>query len=230
MPGCEVWDDSQIVYPMRFAATHGFTEVHPWPVEPTARTQHRSQSTKGPVSLFVHGSREPFMGIWNPHTQTGTVHYADTSSCRQRRSGRGAWTQTDSTGAKPSPTTTAPMSKCRPDCFATRKHTRSWSRGRPYTSPNTGCRCGRSAESLGRIWRGWQASAVKGTHWWQDLTPTNPFPCDRLGSQWEGAGSSRESRPAPERARPSYLTENQHTNEIHHRDSGFKGHNRPSPN
>jgi len=25
----EAWDDSQIEYPMRFAATHGFTEVHP---------------------------------------------------------------------------------------------------------------------------------------------------------------------------------------------------------
>ena len=33
--------------------------------------------TKGPVSLFVHGSREPFMGVWHPHTNTGTAHYAD---------------------------------------------------------------------------------------------------------------------------------------------------------
>jgi tetratricopeptide (TPR) repeat protein len=33
--------------------------------------------TKGPVSLFVYGSREPFMGVWHPHTNTGTVHYAD---------------------------------------------------------------------------------------------------------------------------------------------------------
>ena len=31
--GIEAWDDSQIVYPMRFAATHGFTEIHPWPVD-----------------------------------------------------------------------------------------------------------------------------------------------------------------------------------------------------
>jgi tetratricopeptide (TPR) repeat protein len=33
--------------------------------------------TKGPVSSFVYGSREPFMGVWNPHTSTGTAHYAD---------------------------------------------------------------------------------------------------------------------------------------------------------
>ena len=27
--------------------------------------------------MFVHGSREPFMGVWNWHTNSGTVHYAD---------------------------------------------------------------------------------------------------------------------------------------------------------
>jgi tetratricopeptide (TPR) repeat protein len=74
----EVWDDSRIEYPMRFAASHGFTEVQPWPVDAdgTDLSIVRNQ-TKGPVSLFVHGSREQFMGIWNPHTNTGTVHFAD---------------------------------------------------------------------------------------------------------------------------------------------------------
>ena len=33
--------------------------------------------THGPVSRFVHGSREPFMGVYHPHTQTGVAHYAD---------------------------------------------------------------------------------------------------------------------------------------------------------
>ncbi len=74
----QVWDDSQIQYPMRFAASHGFKEVQPWPVdrEGTDLSIIRNQ-TKGPVSLFVHGSREPFMAIWNPRTNTGTVHFAD---------------------------------------------------------------------------------------------------------------------------------------------------------
>ncbi len=74
----QVWDDSHIEYPMRFAASHGFTEVQRWPVDPegTDLSVIRNQ-TKGPVSLFVHGSREPFMAIWNPRTNTGTVHYAD---------------------------------------------------------------------------------------------------------------------------------------------------------
>ncbi len=75
--GVEVWDDSRIQYPMRFAASHGFTEVQPWPVEAdgTDLSLIRNQ-TKGPVSLFVHGSREPFMGLWNPHTNSGTAHFA----------------------------------------------------------------------------------------------------------------------------------------------------------
>lgn len=76
--GVQVWDDSQIQYPMRFAASHGFTEVQPWPVDPDGTDLsiiHNQR--KGPVSLFMHGSREPFMAIWNPRTNTGTVHFAD---------------------------------------------------------------------------------------------------------------------------------------------------------
>src|SRR5689334_2416345 len=76
--GIEAWDDSRIVYPMRFAATHGFTEVHTWPVdEDGVDYSILKNHTKGPVSMFVHGSREGFMGVWNPHTNTGTVHYAE---------------------------------------------------------------------------------------------------------------------------------------------------------
>ncbi len=76
--GVEVWDDSRIEYPMRFAASHGFTEVQPWPVEADGTDLSLiSNQTKGPVSLFVHGSREPFMGIWNPHTNSGTAHFAN---------------------------------------------------------------------------------------------------------------------------------------------------------
>ncbi|HWH58843.1 MAG TPA: DUF5107 domain-containing protein [Terriglobales bacterium] len=76
--GVEVWDDSRVQYPMRFAASHGFTEVDPWPVDEHGHDLSviRNQAD-GPVSLFVHGSREPFMGVWNPHTDSGTVHFAN---------------------------------------------------------------------------------------------------------------------------------------------------------
>ena len=78
--GIQVWDDSYIEYPMKFAASHGFTEVRHWPVAPDGSDLSVIKSQQsGPVSFFVHGSHEPFMGIWNPKTQTGTVHFAEYS-------------------------------------------------------------------------------------------------------------------------------------------------------
>jgi tetratricopeptide (TPR) repeat protein len=76
--GVQVWDDSRIQYPMRFAAAHGFAEVQRWPVDAQGKDLSliRNQ-TDGPVSLFVHGSREEFMGVWNPKTNTGTAHFAE---------------------------------------------------------------------------------------------------------------------------------------------------------
>jgi predicted Zn-dependent protease len=76
----QVWDDSHIEYPMRYVASHGFTEVQRWPIAPDGSDLSiiRNQQN-GPVSFFVHGSHEPFMGIWNPKTQAGAVHYAEYS-------------------------------------------------------------------------------------------------------------------------------------------------------
>ena len=76
--GVQVWDDSRIQYPMRFTASHGFREVTTWPVEADGTDlSFIKNQTKGPVSSFVHGSREPFMGVWSPHNSAGTAHYAD---------------------------------------------------------------------------------------------------------------------------------------------------------
>jgi Flp pilus assembly protein TadD len=75
--GVPAWDDTRIVYPMRFAATHGFTEVHPWPVDQDGVDYSIVRNhLKGPVSMFAHGTREGFMGVWSPHTNTGTVHFS----------------------------------------------------------------------------------------------------------------------------------------------------------
>src|ERR1700719_1181661 len=76
--GARVSDDSQIVYPMRFAARHGFTDVVRWPVDEDGHDLSVIRNhVHGAVSLFTHGSREGFMGVWNPATKTGTVHFAD---------------------------------------------------------------------------------------------------------------------------------------------------------
>ena len=76
--GVQVWDDSRVEYPMRFVASHGYTNVYRWPVDQQGKDLSIiSNQTDGPVSFFVHGSHEPFMAIWNPKTQTGTAHFAD---------------------------------------------------------------------------------------------------------------------------------------------------------
>ncbi len=76
--GVQVWDDSRIQYPQRFAAAHGFAEVLRWPVDAQGKDLSIIQNqTDGPVSLFTHGSREDFMGVWNPHTNTGTAHFSE---------------------------------------------------------------------------------------------------------------------------------------------------------
>jgi tetratricopeptide (TPR) repeat protein len=73
-----VWDDSRICYPTRWTASHGFTNVDAWPVGSSGvDLSVIANQTHGPVSRFVHGSREPFMGVYHPHTQTGVAHYAE---------------------------------------------------------------------------------------------------------------------------------------------------------
>jgi tetratricopeptide (TPR) repeat protein len=74
----QVWDDSQVQYPMRFAAAHGFAEVQRWPIDSQGKDLSVIHNqTDGPVSMFVHGSREDFMGVWHPRTNAGTAHFAD---------------------------------------------------------------------------------------------------------------------------------------------------------
>lgn len=76
--GVQVWDDSRITYPMRFTASHGFVDVDRWPVSTEGKDLSLvSNHTAGPVSRFVYGSREPYMGVWNPKMNAGVVHYAD---------------------------------------------------------------------------------------------------------------------------------------------------------
>ena len=75
--GVEITNDSHIYYPMRFTQSHGFTNIDTWPVNHEGRDLSIVRNhTSGPVSEFVYGSREPFMGVWHPHSETGVVHYA----------------------------------------------------------------------------------------------------------------------------------------------------------
>ena len=76
--GVQVWDDSRISYPMQFTAAHGFKDIDTWPVDSSGKDLSLiSNQTDGNVSRFVYGSREPFMGVYSPHTDAGVVHYAN---------------------------------------------------------------------------------------------------------------------------------------------------------
>jgi tetratricopeptide (TPR) repeat protein len=74
----EAWDDSRLVYPMDLTASHGFTQVDTWPIDTEGVDLSRpGNHLKGPVSLFSHGSREPFMGVYHPRTRAGVAHWSD---------------------------------------------------------------------------------------------------------------------------------------------------------
>jgi tetratricopeptide (TPR) repeat protein len=72
-----VHDDSRVHYPMRWTASHGFAEVDTWPVNQAGRDLSLvANHTDGPVSVFSHGSREAFMGVYHPWSKAGVVHYS----------------------------------------------------------------------------------------------------------------------------------------------------------
>jgi tetratricopeptide (TPR) repeat protein len=74
----QAWEDSRIEYPMRFTEGHGLSDIDTWPVNSKGVDLSLMSNQKfGPVSRFVHGSREPFMGVYHPHTNTGVVHFAN---------------------------------------------------------------------------------------------------------------------------------------------------------
>ncbi|MBL8980886.1 MAG: DUF5107 domain-containing protein, partial [Gemmatimonadetes bacterium] len=71
------FDDTQILYPMKYTASHGFTDVDTWPVDRRGTDNSVLRNhVHGPVSRFSHASREGFMAIWQPRTNSGVGHYA----------------------------------------------------------------------------------------------------------------------------------------------------------
>lgn len=77
--GVQVWDDSRIQYPMRFAASHFFTDVYHWPfLTPSGKDLSLiSNQTDGPVSYFSHATHETFMGVWSPRIQAGMAQFSE---------------------------------------------------------------------------------------------------------------------------------------------------------
>lgn len=75
--GVQVWDDTRILYPMEYTASHGFTFIDTWPIDAAGHDVSLVGNHKyGPVSRFSHGSREPYMAVYHPKTKSGLVHYS----------------------------------------------------------------------------------------------------------------------------------------------------------
>ena len=75
--GVQVWDDSRILYPMKYTAGHGFADIDTWPVNGAGLDLSILRNhTAGAVSRFAYGSREPYMAVYHPRTRAGVVHYS----------------------------------------------------------------------------------------------------------------------------------------------------------
>jgi hypothetical protein len=86
--GVQVEDDSRILYPMRFTAAHGFADIDTWPVNAAGVDLSLvGNHTFGPVSRFAHGSREPFMAVYHPRTDSGVVHHSSSAERAQHGAG-----------------------------------------------------------------------------------------------------------------------------------------------
>jgi tetratricopeptide (TPR) repeat protein len=75
--GVEVWDDSKLYYPMRFSKDNGSDDIDTWPVNLKGRDLSVVSHQLNTFEAFTYGSSEPFMGLYNPHTDAGVVHWAD---------------------------------------------------------------------------------------------------------------------------------------------------------
>jgi hypothetical protein len=74
--GVEIWNDSRIHYPTQFVAPDGVGDIEPWPIQ-KGKDLSLVANQMEQFSYFAYGSYEPFMGIYNPHTDSGVVHWAD---------------------------------------------------------------------------------------------------------------------------------------------------------
>jgi tetratricopeptide (TPR) repeat protein len=69
--------NSGFQYPMRVAATHGFTALDSWPVNQAGVDMSVIRQYTDQVARFAYESNEPWFAAYHPATRTGTAHFAD---------------------------------------------------------------------------------------------------------------------------------------------------------
>jgi tetratricopeptide (TPR) repeat protein len=70
-------DSTSFVLPTALVATHFQASVDRWPVNSKGIDLSVAGNIKAQTGLFAAGSREPFLAVYQAHSRTGTIHYAD---------------------------------------------------------------------------------------------------------------------------------------------------------
>jgi tetratricopeptide (TPR) repeat protein len=83
--GVEVWNDSKIYYPMQLTVDNGSPNLDTWPVNLAGKNLSLVSTKTGDFEVFAYGSSESFMGVYNPHTDSGVVHWADTATVPSKK-------------------------------------------------------------------------------------------------------------------------------------------------
>jgi hypothetical protein len=147
--GIQAWDDSQIVYPMRFAAS--LTEIRPWPIDDGLDLSILKNHTRAGrfQNLSMAAARISWVAPAAGHT--GTVHFADYASLPAKKIWSWERMPMELVGAKLSDNNSAYL-EVQAGLFRNQEtYARSSSRGRLCSSVNSGCRSATSAESRANL-------------------------------------------------------------------------------
>ncbi len=68
---------TRFVYPASVMASHGLTELYPWPRTEGGSDLSRPNGVPQEMTLFAYGSREPFFAVYDATSHTAAVHVAD---------------------------------------------------------------------------------------------------------------------------------------------------------
>jgi len=75
--GVTLTDDTRFVLPTKQIASHGKTQIDTWPVGKSGLDRSNPAGFPTSAGWFAHETREPFLAVYHPRAQTGTLHYAD---------------------------------------------------------------------------------------------------------------------------------------------------------
>lgn len=73
----ELHPGAEFVLPTHLVASHGTTNLDTWPVGQDGIDRRVVAHFPSSVGLFAYGSREGFLGVYQPASHSGVVHFAD---------------------------------------------------------------------------------------------------------------------------------------------------------